>query len=389
MKKNGHKVLILSGSYGDGHKQAAEAIRREIAQRYPGAETVLLDFMEWTHPFMNSIGRYMFLKGLQTFPSAYGYVYNKTREANFFSYILKQFNRFGLGRMMKLLREVEPTVVVSTFPPAAGAMSAVRAYGLYDVPTATVITDHTDHSYWVYPETDKYLVGSDTVRDGLIQAGVPAGRIEVTGIPIRPEFQGTYESAQTRRLLGLDPKLPTILFMGGGCGMMGGELASKLEAFEALPVRTQLVVVCGNNEKLRAQITELASHSRHRILATGYVNNVHEWMAAADLLVTKPGGLTISEAMAMKLPIVIYKSLPGQEEDNARFLLQAGIAVKAKNMNDLIGQLGILLRSPSLLYTMRENLGRTRRSNASAEAVRIVLETRSERRYAAALQEIW
>ncbi|WP_068777038.1 glycosyltransferase [Paenibacillus sp. FJAT-26967] len=388
MNKNGHRVLILSGSYGDGHKQAAEAIRREVLHRYPGAETVLLDFMEWTHPFTNTIGRYMFLKGLQTFPSAYGYVYNKTREANMFSYILKRFNRLGLGRMLKLLEEVEPTVVVSTFPPAAGAMSAVRAYGLYEVPTVTVITDHTDHSYWVYPETDKYLVGSGTVLEGLIHAGVSRDKIEVTGIPIRPEFHGTYERSQTRTKLGLDPEMPTVLFMGGGCGMMGSEL-HRLEAIESLPVRTQLVIVCGSNEKLRSQITDLAGRTRHRIIATGYVNNVHEWMAAADLLVTKPGGLTISEAMAMKLPIVIYKALPGQEEDNARFLLASGVAVKAGNMTGLIGHLDGFLRNPSLLSAMRSKLESMERMNASAEAVRIMLQTRTQRRYAPVLQEIW
>lgn len=374
MKKE--QILILCSNFGDGHLQAAQAILEATRLHKPHVETAVFDFMKWTHPFIHSIGRYVFIQGVKQFPSFYSYLYHKTHDINSFSLILKKLNFFGIRRMLKLLQEIQPSVVVSTFPLAAGTMSVLKSDGLTKVPTVTIITDHTDHSYWIYPNTDQYIVGSNLVRQGLKRFDIADSQIAVTGIPIRPEFCKSYHRHFLKEKYGFHPTLPIVLWMGGGCGLIGDRL-STLRTLESLSQQMQLIIVCGHNNKLRQQLTEGTKHSKHRILLTGYINYVHELMAFSDILITKPGGLTTSEAIALELPMLLYQSLPGQEQDNARFLLEAGVAMQAENITDLITKLSEALHDPKLLSTMKENARQLQTKWAAFDALKVIRNIRS------------
>lgn len=363
-------MLILSGDYGDGHLQAAYAIQATTRMSQPDLKTVLIDFMEWNHPYIHPISRYIYVRGIQKFPSVYGYFFQKTR-GNHSSRFLKTFNFFGMKRMVKLLREVQPAVVVSTFPFAAAAMSMLKAYGLTDVPTVTIITDHTDHSYWIHPHTDRYIVGSDFVRQGLRRAGIRDSQIAVTGIPIRPEFSQSYSKDLLKVKHGLRPDLPTILLIGGGQGIFGDGLFS----LDEFPETLQLIVVCGHNEKLLQKLSEHANRSKHRFLLTGYINYIHELMIVSDLIITKPGGLTTSEAIALELPMLFYKPLPGQEQDNARFLLQSGVAMQANDAVELHEILAQVLQHPELLWEMRQKARQFATKWAAFDALEVIVQT--------------
>jgi processive 1,2-diacylglycerol beta-glucosyltransferase len=371
------KFLILTGDYGDGHKQAAKAICDALQRMYPDIDGKLVDFMELAHPYANPISRYLFLQGVKKFPSAYGFLFNKSRNSNPFSDLLKKMNRIGSRHLLSLIQSERPAMVVSTFPLAAGAMSVLKQYGLTDVPAATVITDHTCHSSWVHACTDHYLVGSDYVKQRLIRCGVPSYHISVTGIPIRREFAGSYDRERLLQKHGLDASQPILLVMGGGCGIFDS-VAAFVEALDALPKLAQIVIVCGRNRKLEREFLRRAGHSKHRIRVKGYVDYVHELMAVADLMITKPGGLTISEALAMNLPMVLYKSIPGQEEDNADFLLQAGTALAADTRSALIAQISKLLLRPEMLLAMRKRADAIQKKNAAADAVQVLMKTRRE-----------
>jgi processive 1,2-diacylglycerol beta-glucosyltransferase len=378
------KILILTGNFGDGHLQAANAVRKFLTNRNPDAEVIIIDFMELAHPLIHSISRYFFIQGLKRFPSIYGYIYNKTRETNQLSLLLKKTNKLGMGRLFKLLQDERPSVVVSTFPLASGAMSAIKSVGLTKVPTMTVITDHTDHSYWLYPHTDKYFVGSEVVREGLIRSGISPDRIEVTGIPVRQEFNQSYDRSALVRKHGLDPNKPIVLIMGGGCGLFGGELLKRLDELEHMSQSVQFLIVCGSNEKMRLQLDEETTSSMHDFRIMGYIDYVHELMAISDLMITKPGGLTISEAMAMQLPMLLYKPLPGQEEDNARFLLGSGVAFKADSVEELVFTLNYSLSNKVRLAKMREKLAELHELTINADVADLVFNLpvqRLEERY--------
>jgi processive 1,2-diacylglycerol beta-glucosyltransferase len=369
------KILILFARYGEGHLQAAKAIRDSFRKKHPHVEVILSDFMALTHPLFHPISQYLYIQGLKTLPSAYGFIYDKTRPFNNFSLFLKKFNRFGMGRLLKLIQALNPSVVVSTFPGASGTMSILKSHGLTNVPTTTVITDHTDHSYWVYPFTEQYIVGSEAVKQALIRNDIPDDQITVTGIPIRAEFSEYYDRNEIADKHGLDPRLPTVLLMGGGCGMFG-DRAALIKALEAVPMKIQLIFVCGNNDKLRQQLTALTDHSKHRVHIMGYVERIYELMGAAHFMVGKPGGLTVSEALAMELPMIICNPLPGQEEDNTRFLLQSGVAFQAERIEDLTKIIVQGLQQPEILNSMREQSKNVQKKRAALDAREIIWRSR-------------
>ncbi|MEH7108547.1 MGDG synthase family glycosyltransferase [Bacillus sp. JJ1764] len=369
---NREKVLILTGNYGDGHVQVAKALHEAIQLQYSNLESVIFDFMEWVHPYSNQVSRFLYLQGVKTFPQLYGFLFQKTRRANTLSTIMKSIFSSGLGRMLKLMKEVQPSVVVSTFPLAAAVMSKLKTYGFIDIPTVTIITDHTDHSCWIYPNTDQYIVGSTIVKDSLIQLGVEEHRIAHTGIPIRQQFSQAFHQEELYKKHGIDPHLPTVLIMGGGCGMIGDGI-SNIQEFEQLSRPIQIMVVCGHNEKLRTQMLEKTKGSQHHFYIMGYIDYVHELMAISDLMITKPGGVTTFEAIAMELPMILYKPIPGQEQDNAKFLVGSGVAVQAETHNDLIKELSYLLCHPEQIQLMKENSKRFHPKESAFASSEIVI----------------
>lgn len=376
------KILLLSGPFGEGHKQAAQALLETCKLARPDMKPVIVDFMEWTLPRLHGISKAMFHRGVQTFPTVYGYLFNHTRKGTVLSSFPGRLRWYGLKRIVKLLEETEPSVVVCTFPLAAAAMSALKLAGLTDVPTVTVITDHTDHSYWVHPGTDLYVVGSEKVRRGLAAVGVPDCRIKVTGIPIRPPFCANAERmggerAVVRAKLGLSSDKPVLLLMGGGYGMMHEGMV-RLMIGAARSGKMQVIVICGHNDKLRRKLEErlLGETCGDNVTLTGFVTNMEEYMGASDLVVTKPGGLTTSEAIAMRLPMVLYKPLPGQEEDNAEFLTGANVAVRATDETHLERLVLSLIGQPEKLAAMKLNMEKLHMETASFQALEAIFATR-------------
>ncbi|AUO07107.1 1,2-diacylglycerol 3-glucosyltransferase [Paenibacillus jamilae] len=375
MKKvNKEKILILTGNYGDGHIQVAQALQDAMQIRFPHMEPVVIDFMEWIHPYVNHLSRFVYLQAVKKFPQVYGYLYQKTRRQNALSPIIKTVFSTGIGRMMKLISKVQPAIVVSTFPLAAGVMSKLKSYGLIDIPTVTTITDHTDHSSWIYPYTDQYIVGSTIVRDSLIQLGVEEVRIADTGIPIRPQFSQSMEREETAKKYGLDPHMPTVLVMGGGGGMIG-DGSSTVQELDQLPQPAQFIIVCGHNGKLRMELSEKLKSSKHRIYLTGYIHDVHELMAVSDLMITKPGGVTTFEAIAMELPMLLCKPIPGQEQDNAEFLVRSGVAIHAETSRGLTERLSQLLDDTKLLQSMKENTKRFHPKESAFASLEVIFAT--------------
>ncbi|GAA3407638.1 glycosyltransferase [Paenibacillus hodogayensis] len=374
------KILLLSGPFGEGHKQAAQALLETCELTRPDTEPVIVDFIEWTLPRLHGISKTVFHQGVQKFPSVYGYLFRHTRKGTALSSMSSRLRWYGLKRIVKLLEEVRPTVVVSTFPLAAAAMSALKLAGMTDIPTVTVITDHTDHSYWVQPGTDLYIVGSEKVRRGLLKSGVPDSRIEVTGIPVRPPFSTGAIAADRPALragLGLEVDRPVLLLMGGGYGMMNEGIV-RLMIESAKNRALQVVVVCGHNEKLKHKLEERlqAEVPGHDVKITGFVRNMEQYMGASDLIVTKPGGLTTSEAIAMRLPMVLYRPLPGQEEDNAEFLTGSGVALRAEDESQLLSLVASLLRHKGRLEEMRGFMDAMHTETASYRALEAIVMAR-------------
>ncbi|MGG3279337.1 MGDG synthase family glycosyltransferase [Paenibacillus solani] len=347
---NEQKIIVLTGSLGEGHNQASKAIMESAKRNYPHLRVKVIDYMELTHPRLHVAGQFFFVQWMKHFPSVYGYLFQKTREENALIHMLKRSSTFSLHKLGTMLEAEKPAIVVSTFPPAAAGMSLLKAMGYTDVPTVTVMTDHTDHSYWIHSHTDYYMVGSDRVKSALERKGVPSAKISMTGIPVHPLYSQPVDQDQLRAYYGLKTSEKVVLIMGGGEGMIDKEIIELMKS-RRYPQHVRFMVVCGRNMKLYQTLLEdFADHPQIKVM--GYVDRMHELMAMADLMVTKPGGLTISEALTMKCPMLLVKPLPGQEQDNADYLVGIGVARQAM-AGELQHQLLTLMTSPSILQEMK------------------------------------
>ncbi|WP_251563971.1 MGDG synthase family glycosyltransferase [Paenibacillus pasadenensis] len=369
------RILVLTGTLGDGHNQAARAIAEAAVGAAPDAEVQVVDYMKWTHPKLHAVGRFFYMQGIKGLPSVYGYLYRATKEENRLSSLFKQLRTFRIERMLELLEEMRPTVVVSTFPAAAAAMSHLKLNGLTDVPAVTVLTDYARHSYWIHPGTDRYIVGAEPIREALIAQGVNPGQIVASGIPIRPHFGQSHNRKALCLKYGLDASLPSILVMGGGDGLIGRSVMRLLEESSMLP-RAQFIIVCGRNDRLRRQLESRLGELQggHRVLLTGFVPYVHELMAVADVMVTKPGGLTVSEALAQELPMILFKPIPGQEQENSAYLAGLGAALQAGSRSELQERLRQVLAHPSLRERLRRNASRHKPVEGARRALQAILE---------------
>jgi len=238
-------------------------------------------------------------------------------------------------------------------------------------PHTTVVTDFVAHSQWIAPHVDRYCVAADEVRHEYIARGIPEERIVVTGVPVRSEFAEPADPAAAREALGLSPAMPVVLAMAGSQGGVG-RLPDVAHVLRAMRRPLQGLVLTGHDAGLRTALAHLTDGTAIRTL--GYVEDVRRLMAAADLLVTKAGGMTLAEAMAAETPLLLYGSLPGQERRNERFAARAGIALVARMRSELTPLLEHALSEPDLLEHLRTRMRRLRRPDATRRIVSAVLE---------------
>lgn len=370
-KKN---VLILSANFGDGHKQVANAINESIEYSLPNVEPIMVDIMEWVHPNIYQTSYYVYKEFIKKLPRVYGYFYRKTQVKSIFSNLLNSLFSFGMRSMLEIIQRTQPTVIVSTYPFAAGIISKLKEHGLIDIPAVTIVTDYSDHSCWIHSLTDEYVVGSKQVREQLISHGVESCKITDTGIPVRYIFNQFHSREPLAIKYGLDPEKFTLLVMGGGDGFIGKGL-STLQSLESISDSLQVIIVCGRNNKLRDRLEAQLATSKHEILLMGYCRDIHELMAISDLMISKPGGVTTSEAMAMELPLLIYKPLPGQEEDNTDYLLGAGLAFFARDEIDLLSKVQTISRDSKQLELMKQRTTQFQTKNASLAALDAIVST--------------
>jgi processive 1,2-diacylglycerol beta-glucosyltransferase len=338
-------------------------------------------FRELVHPAFDRLSRALYYALLRHAPPLWGAAFWLGDQLPVRSPILLGFNRLGVPKLERLLRSDPADLIVSVHPTPAGALAELRRRGCLHMPHATVITDFVVHTQWVFPDVDLYCVPADEIRNGLVARGVPSSRILVTGIPVCEEFGRPVDRSVARQALGIAPRLPTVLVMAGASGHLG-KLVQVCEALRDLPLSFQTLVVAGRNERLEQRLHEIAANTSGRLLVHGYVEEIHRFMAAADLLITKAGGVTLAEAFATGLPLICYRSLPGQEARNERFAEMAGVALLARTPGDLKRTVSLALSDPLLLRKLRENIrliAKPGAARAVAEALLGVASQRAER----------
>jgi processive 1,2-diacylglycerol beta-glucosyltransferase len=333
--------------------RAAAAIAEEWKSQTGGQVEIVDYFIRFVHPLFDAVTRFSYVQSVRRAPLMYGLFYKWTGDVRPDSFLQRTINRMGMERLARYLENDRPDVVCAVHCTPAGTMSDLRLAGRTDIPCLTTVTDYVNHSQWTHPGVDCYCVPSSGVRDGLVQRGIHPERIVVSGLPIVREFTRPLDRPALLKQLGLIPGIPVVLVMAGAYAMMGGVL-DVVHVLRQLAHPLQAIVVCGYDRHLERHVHDRMAGARHPYHVIGYAENVEELMTVSDLLITKAGGITISEALVKRLPMIIYRPIPGQEEGNARFLLQHGAAVAAQSPAELRSILDDLLTHTERLDLMRE-----------------------------------
>ena len=366
-------VLILTASYGSGHNAAARCLAAAF-ERAGARATVVDHFRELVHPLFDRASRAVYYAMLRRAPTLWGIAYGLGDWMRSDSPLTFGMTRIGAGRLASLLERLAPDTVVTVHATPAAALSSLACAGVRVPPHTTVVTDFVAHSQWIAPGIDRFCVAAAEVKHEFVARGIPAERVVVTGIPVRADFSGPVDPLAARRTLDLASGGPVVLAMAGSQGAFG-RLPEVAETLGRLERPVQGILVAGRDEGLRARLERLTAGTAIRTL--GYATGVRELMAAADLVVTKAGGMTLAEAMAATLPVLAYGSLPGQERRNERFAARSGIALVARSRRELAQALARALDEPGLLTRMRVRMRRLGRPDATERIVDLVLERRS------------
>jgi processive 1,2-diacylglycerol beta-glucosyltransferase len=345
------KLLFLYMVPATGHQRAAEAIMKAAGQMNPQIECVGLDAGNQAYPLLGSVFNKMYLQLIQRTPAIWDYLYDNPDVEEVTREMRQIFTLFSSLRLKKILKQHHPEAVICTQAMPAIAMSALKRRGILKAPLVGVVTDFGVHAYWYHNEIDLYLVGHEDIKDEMMRKGVARNRIRVTGIPIDPRFGETEDPLPLRARMRFHSHKKTILVMGGSHGL--GSLDNVVEALKTIPMSFQTIVVCGRNKSLQRRILQ-AVRGEEGFQILGYVRDMSGLMAAADLVVTKPGGLSTSEALAKELPMVLTDPIPGQEQRNVQFLARHGVARLANTNEELIHLVSDLLRHPKRISAMRQ-----------------------------------
>jgi len=370
MSQRAPRVLILTASYGSGHNRVASALA--AAFQAQGAVPQVIDHFEtFVHPLFNRVTQALYLAVLRRTPALFGAVYSLSDHLPVWSPLLLGMNRLGMRRLARALAADRPDLIVAVHPTPAGALSGLSQRGILTVPHATVFTDFAVHTQWIYPNVDWYCVPTDEIRIGLERRGIPPERILVTGIPIADDFSRAPRASEARRQLGLRRDPFTLLIMAGGHGGLG-RLADALSALQSLPQPVQINVVCGRDEMLAKRLRARFG-GREGVRILGYVRRIQVEIAAADLLITKPGAVTLAEAFAVGVPVLCFGSLPGQERRNQRAAEMSGAALVARTAASLRETVELLRSDPLLLSKLKRDAKVLRRPDAAQSVARQLL----------------
>lgn len=361
-------LLLLHATAGAGHTRAAQAIAAALKAQAHGAHHQVVDTLDCTSSLFRRLYAQAYIDLVQRAPELWGALYerydvvkpprSKSARARL------AFDKANSTAFKALLKATQPRAILCTHFLPMELLSDLKGRGKLATPVHAVVTDVSPHAFWVYPHIDHYHVATEAGARELARKGIAAERISVSGIPIDPVFAQRTPAAAKRAQLGL-PERPTVLLLSGGFGV--GPLVSMLDSFAGDDCGLSLVVVAGRNAELEAACRERAATLQLPVTVHGFVTNIHELMDAADLVVTKPGGLTTNEILAKGRPMALVAPIPGQEQRNAEYLLEEGAAVRLHDVADAAWHLQRWLGDRERMAAMQAAAQRIARPQAAAD----------------------
>ncbi len=365
------RILIFYITNLSGHHKAAKALERTLTVLDRECEVYSYDILKFLHPVFSKVINFLYGVIIKKCSWIWGNVYDKKKV--FESLVpFRRFTHFcDFFKMRKVITRINPHVVICTQAYPCGVVSDFKRKSGYKFSLVGVVTDFWAHRFWFHNNVDYYIIPSAWCKEGFYNARIPESKLKPLGIPIDPEFTGRYPGSQTARRFGLREGVTSVLIMGGGSGI--GPLCEVADILDKSGLDLQVVVVCGKNRKLYNRLSTRKFKRHFRIFP--YIEDIYKLMEFVDIIITKPGGITTSEALSKNVAMIILKPIPGQEENNAKFLLDNGLAVKA----DTVEQVGQLVRGlltdAGLLERLKSKGKYFSKPDASLNISKLILES--------------
>ena len=333
------RVLLLSEGFGAGHTQAAYALSSSLRKLSPNIQTKVLELGSFLNPRVAPLIITAYKKTIVSQPRLVGMMYRHQYKKSLNRLTTLALHRIFYTHTKNVVNQLRPDVIVCTHPIPNAVISRLKRLGV-NVPLCTVITDYDAHGTWISSEVDRFLVSTPEVKYKLMERGVPLSRIQVTGIPIHPNFWEHPSKATIREKFHIKD-MPTVLVMAGGWGIINDEIVN--DYLVQWSDRIQIIFCLGSNDKVRLKMEYSSKYSHPNIHVLGFIKVIDQLMEISDVLVTKPGGMTCSEGLSKGIPMLFHHPLPGQEEENCQYFTSQGLGepitstvVLEKWMNKLI-----------------------------------------------------
>lgn len=361
------RILFLYSDTGGGHRSAANAIIEALETEFPGTFDIeMVDFFTQYYPAPLSRAKNIY-PALVKFPSIWGMSYSLS-DGRIRSKLVSALAYPMVCRATrKLLADTKSDLIVSVHPLVNTVV--LKAMHHSPVPFITVVTDLVStHSFWFDRKADLLIVPTEKAAEVAQKEKIPKGNIRVTGLPVAQKFLQPYGAkTDLRKKLGWLDK-PTVLLMAGGDGL--GPIIKIVNSLNIAKLPCQLIVVCGRNKNLKDRITRIDWQIDAKIY--GFTDDIAEFMAASDILLTKAGPSTISEGLVMGLPMILYSRLPGQEEGNVEYLENTGSGIWASDASEVVIAVRQWLENPLALTTASQAAKAAARPNAARNIARIL-----------------
>ncbi len=369
------KALILSISTGQGHHATGEAIQNVFESK--GIKCRTIDAYEYIEPRLSKLVSKGYSVGTSQFPGlssrAYNIAVKKNKPSKKMSVTQATTTVFAWD-LKKFIQLYDPNIIVCTHVLSSMLVSTMKTKDWTEALTVGVVTDFTVHPMWQdASELDYFVLPNELLEFQMIRKGISPEKLLPIGIPIKPEFSERSDRKEARRKLDLDENLPTVLLMSGSMGY--GKMDKSIAMLDKMDIDFQTMVVCGNNKDMYNKIK--SKNLKKRFDVYGYVNHIDIMMDAADCVITKPGGITSSEALAKGLPMIMTNPIPGHEVRNAEFMLNNGIALYATKSFPLDEAIFSLFRHPDRLEDIRATIDIYGRRNSTENLCDFLIEKTS------------
>lgn len=372
MKKE--KIIILYASVGGGHFKAAESIKNYITSTHKNCTVQMIDALKYTNKVVDRIVILSYVNMARYSPKMWGEIYKFSEKqysaANFSNAVQKLLS----NKLFTLLEEEKPDSIISTHPFITEMVASLKKRSKINTELNVIMTDYASHKFWeLKPEyVNRYFVANEEMKSSLVFSGINKEKIFVTGIPVSPAFLQKHNKEKILKEFNLDSNKKTIILFGGGeYGL--SNVKGLFDSLLSLEDNIQVIAIAGKNIKTQKSFKKIAEKHDKKVIVLGYTTKIPELMSIADFIISKPGGLTTTEILVSNVPFVIINPIPGQEEENARFLLNNGAAVRLYDTEKTIPFLEQLFKNEERIKHMKEMQKNISKPNSTEEIVNKIL----------------